>query len=40
MSEVTNEDFKNMVYNHIADIMPIYILFQMFDSGFYKAFLY
>lgn len=32
MSEVTNEDFKNMVYNHIADIMPIYVE-HLFDSN-------
>ena len=32
MSEVTNEEFKNMVYNHIADIMPIYVE-HLFDSN-------
>lgn len=29
--EVTNEEFKKMVYNHIADIMPIYVE-HLFDS--------
>lgn len=29
--EVTNEGFKKMVYNHIADIMPIYVE-HLFDS--------
>lgn len=29
--EISNEDFKVMVYNHIADILPIYIE-HLFDS--------
>ena len=31
LSEVTNEEFKKMVYNHISDIIPIYIA-HLFDS--------
>lgn len=31
LTEVTNEEFKKMVYNHIADIMPIYVE-HLFDS--------
>ncbi len=31
LSEVTNEEFKKMVYKHIADIMPIYVE-HLFDS--------
>lgn len=31
LQEVTNEEFKNMVYKHIADIMPIYVE-HLFDS--------
>ena len=31
ISEVTNEAFKNMVYDHIADIIPIYVE-HLFDS--------
>lgn len=31
LSEITNEVFKNMVYKHIADIMPIYVG-HLFDS--------
>lgn len=29
--EVTNEDFKNMVFSHISEIMPIYVE-HLFDS--------
>ena len=31
LSEVTNEDFKKMVFNHISEIMPIYVE-HLFDS--------
>lgn len=31
LPEVTNEEFKKMVYNHIAEIMPIYVE-HLFDS--------
>lgn len=31
LQEVTNEEFKKMVYKHIADIMPIYVE-HLFDS--------
>lgn len=31
LSEVTNEDFKKMVLNHISEIMPIYVE-HLFDS--------
>ena len=31
LAEVTNDEFKKMVYNHIVDIMPIYVE-HLFDS--------